>query len=270
MPSTATRSYSKASYRSLLDLAIRKGYRFTHFSDEEGPGERRIYLRHDVDYSLGMALELAEVNHSMGVQGTFCVLLRSHVYNLLTHWSLQLARRIRDLGQHLAFHCTVPSPLPASDEELAGHVLADFETVRRYLPEVEPAFAWHNATSGMIERGRNLEVPGLLNLYSRRFTQDIAYFSDSNMRYSVQELEDIIEKEDHAALQLLCHPINWVAGGRNMLEVMAATWTYIIREREEEFRLNRSYAQAMPNGMPEGVLDLFSAQWLEAALRKSE
>jgi len=256
--------YSKESYRSLVSLALQRGYRFVSFLDKGNDGGRRIYLRHDVDYSLRMAVELAEVNHSMGVHGTFCLLLRSQVYNLLSDWAIEYAGKIRGLGQHLAFHCTVPSTVPASDQELARQVLTDFETVRRYLPEVEPAFSWHNPTPGLVERGQHFEVPGLLNLYGPRFVKDIAYYSDSNMRYSATRFEEIIGQNDDAALHLLFHPFNWIGGGSTMLEVFAATWKYIIREREQEIKLNHSYFEALPEGMPETVLQGFADQWSKA------
>ncbi len=65
------------------------------------------------------------------------------------------------------------------------------------------------------------------------------------------------------------HPFNWVAGGRDLREVLAATWTRVIRDREQEIRLNRSYAEAMPSGMPESVLEGMSSQWLQAAWKGS-
>ncbi len=262
--------YSKESYRSLLGLALRLGYNFVGFVGGGHACDRRIYLRHDVDYSLKMAVELAEINQSLGVRGTFCVLLRSQIYNLLSHYGLEAVRRLLALGQRVAFHYAPPPTLPASDEELAALIRADFEVVRRDLPEIEPAFAWHNPTAELIARGLHLNVPGLVNLYSEPYIQTIPYYSDSNLRHSVADFEAILSKSGHVALHLLFHPLNWVAGGRTMLEVLGRTWTYIVREREEEMRLNRHYAESLPEGMPDRVLDGFSDHWLRAALRRSK
>jgi hypothetical protein len=260
--------YSKDSYRALLARALEQGYAFAGFVDDTQTGGRRIYLRHDVDYSLRMAVELAEINQSLGVRGTFCVLLRSQIYNLLSHYGLEAIRSILALGQRVAFHYAAPPVLPASNEELAALIRADFEVVRRDLPELDPAFAWHNPTPELMTRGLHLNVPGLVNLYSEAYVKTIPYYSDSNMRHSVADFEELLDKDGHAALHLLFHPLNWVAGGRTMLEVLGRTWTYIVREREEEMRLNRHYAERLPEGMPDRVLEGFSDQWLRAALRR--
>jgi len=248
-------TYSKESYRSLLKLALEQGYKFIGFLDERDTCNRCIYLRHDIDYSLSMALELAEINTSMGVQGTFSVLLRSQIYNLLSHWALSCVQEIHALGQHLAFHYALPPTIPTSDEEFAALILADFDIVQRHLPKIEPAFAWHNTTPELISRGLHLEVPGLVNIYSAHFIKDIPYYSDTYMRYSVAKFEKIITQEDHPALHLLFHPLHWVAGGRDAVEALVKTWPYIIREREHEMRSNREWARHARNGMPSEILD---------------
>ena len=52
--------FSKDAYRSLLALALREGYSCASFLEPgEAPGSR-LFLRHDIDYSLQMAVELAE------------------------------------------------------------------------------------------------------------------------------------------------------------------------------------------------------------------
>jgi hypothetical protein len=246
-------TYSKQTYRSLISRALDQGYRFAGF--QEGPYDRCIYLRHDIDYSLRMALELAEINASMGVQGTFCLLLRSQVYNLLSHSALECAREIHSLGQRLALHYALPPAIPPDDAGFAELIRADFEVVRSNLPEVEPAFAWHNTTPEVIRRGLALEVPGMVNIYSAHFIKEIPYCSDSNMRYSVEEFERIIDASERPVLHLLFHPLNWIAGGSHMIEILSKTWAYIIREREQEMRTNNVYGRRFPQGMPPEILE---------------
>lgn len=70
------------------------------------------------------------------------------------------------------------------------------------------------------------------------------------------------------AMQLVLHPLNWVAGGNDMLDVFSKTWQYIIREREYGVGLNWTYAGVMPEGMPESVLQGFAEQWRQAVEHK--
>ena len=70
-------------------------------------------------------------------------------------------------------------------------------------------------------------------------------------------------------MQLLFHPLYWVAGGNNMSEVFSRTWGYIIREREHDVRSNRFYGNALPNGMPATILERF-AEELRRAIEGSK
>ena len=247
--------YSLDGYRSLIATAVQSDYEFAGFAEKVNAARRRIYLRHDIDYSLGVAVELARVNADLGVRGTFCLLLRAQSYNLLSAWALRQAEAIHALGQRLALHFAVPEEVPADNKDLAAAVLADFETVRRELPEMEPVFSWHNSTAEVIERGLRCPVRGLVNAYSLRFMKGMPYFSDTNLRHTLAEFESLIRSNEHEELHLLLHPLNWVVGGSSMMEILAGTWTRIIREKELEMRCNRVYAARFPEGMPEALLE---------------
>jgi hypothetical protein len=169
----------------------------------------------------------AQINASMGVQGTFCVLLRSQVYNLLGHLALDRARQIHALGQRLALHYDLPATLPEGDSELETFIQADFDKVRHDLPALEPAFAWHNTTPDLVSRGLAFEVPGLVNIYSASFIKEIPCYSDSNTRYSVEKFKRIIDAQERSVMHMLFHPLNWIAGSESMIEILSATWKYI-------------------------------------------
>ena len=255
------KTYSRESYCHLLEVALKRGYEVVGFLDDDDVSGARIYLRHDVHSSFGPALELAEINRSLGLRGTFCLLLRSQAYNLFSPWALDSARGLYALGQRLAFHYVAPPILPVGDDELAAMILQDFEIVRRQLPEAEAVFSWHNPTPELMNRGLSLRVPGLVNAYSSKFVEQIRYVSDSNMRHSVDEFERIISEQGDRALHLLFHPDHWIPGGPSVVEILGATWQYVIRDAEREMQQNRVYQAMLPDGMPDSVLQGFSEQW---------
>jgi len=91
------------------------------------------------------------------------------------------------------------------------------------------------------------------------------YYSDSNMRHPVETFEEAICGDKYSELHLLFHPLNWVAGGKDMSEILSQTWGYVIREREEDFSLNSSYQKLFPKRMSEEVVQSFIEQCLRAA-----
>ncbi|CAN5712704.1 hypothetical protein BH20ACI3_BH20ACI3_04970 [soil metagenome] len=259
--------YSLNTYRLMIKHALASGYRFEPFSIEYSAGARRIYLRHDIDYSLEMALILARVNAELGVAGTFCALLQSQLYNLLSPWSQKILREIHGLGQYIGLHIAIP----VATQNLEANLRIDFQFIQHHLPVLSPVFAWHNPTADVLERYlQSDQLAGLLNAYAARFTRDISYFSDSNMRHSVDDFLRLLNAIEHPELQLLLHPLNWVAGGSNMGDVFSRSWPYIIREKEQEMLSNRYYSAVFPSGMPEVVLRSFVDQWLQSAEKKQD
>jgi hypothetical protein len=258
--------YGKDSYRHLLRLALSQGYRFTGFLDDTERHPRCIYLRHDVDRSLRMAVELAEINASLGVQGTFFLLLRGAGYNLLSYWARSRIQEIQAFGQRVALHYAVPPGTAADDDVLIDSIRSDFEIACQHITGLQPVFAWHDTTPDLIQRGLDLEIPGLVNVYNTRFFERIPYYSDSNMQYTVSQFEALIKGATEPRIHLLLHPLYWIVGGADPFEVAAKTWPYIIREREEEMRLGRTYMRHLPHGIPTTVLDQFVTAVLQAGL----
>ena len=117
---------------------------------------------------------------------------------------------------------------------------------------MRPVFSVHNPslTKGLISYLFNLNVPGVVNAYNKRFTKEAVYFADSNLLYSLSDFKKII-KTGHLKIQFLFHPFQWVAECDNMMAVLEKTWRYVIREREQEMLTNYIYKKHLPTGISE-------------------
>ena len=260
MTADAVRPYSVDAYRELLGRLVKDGWSFAGFLDESPADGRAIYLRHDVDYSLELAVELAELNHELGVGGTFFIQVRAQLYNVFAQHETARIRRLRSLGQRIALHYVGGGK---SDVGVAG-VLADFELLKRVEPKLDPVFSWHNPTQAFFE-DPELQVPGLVNVYGERFFQDMPYFSDSVHRVSVDELVSAVVNEKSSEFQLLLHPVNWIAGGASGIEILIRGWSRVLRDQERTLRTNRSYNPRFPAGMPPDLIAQLERELLAAA-----
>jgi hypothetical protein len=246
-------TYSLDSYRDLIRGALGAGFSPTAFG-ADSKADRVLMLRHDIDYSLEMAVTLARVNAELGVTGTFFILLRGHAYNPLSATSMERVNELVLLGQRLGLHVS---------GQKDDHIRADFEYLSSQVP-LDPVFSWHNPTPQVLETYRDQEVvEGLTNVYSTRFLDDALYCSDSNFGRTFDEMSEALNGK-RPKVHLLLHPINWVAGGNSMLEVFEHAWPYLIRECELEARTNRVYSQSLPDGMPDSLLTEFSRRWRES------
>lgn len=230
---------------------LTEGCTFSSFTDAPAADGRTIYLRHDVDYSLEFAETLAEVNSGIGIRGTFFVQVRAELYNVFAPYETARVRRIRSLGQGIALHHVSEAVEPSADE--AVEIERDFELLARVEPDLDRAFSWHRPTADLLGRP-DLDVPGLVNVYGRRFFREMPYLSDSTHRRSVAEIEEAVAATDAAELQLLLHPVNWVAGGSSGVEILIRGWIRVLSDHERTLLENRTYAELFPHGMPRHLL----------------
>ena len=258
---------SLTAYRELLRLALSQGWTFCRYETDVRNLARALYLRHDVDYSLDSAVELARTNANLGVRGTFFLLLRSNLYNLLAPRNLKQARLLVDCGQDVGLHFAALDPPPQDPRDVLRLVQQELDLFRREIPQSRPIVAWHNPTAPWLQRFADLELPQLVNVYHRTWTKDICYQSDSNLRNRPEDFATLLRRSTLRRLHLLFHPINWTIGGNDMVEIFAGAWRQVIREREDEFQLNRVYQQTFPNGMPSEILEKFAHEWSAAARR---
>jgi ribosomal protein L30/L7E len=257
--------YGKSAYRDLMREAQMAGWTFGSFVDPEAVGARTIYLRHDVDYSLELAVELAELNNELGISGTFFVQLRAQFYNPFERTETARLLRLRALGQEVALHYVIDPDAGPTPEALGR----EFELLRKLVPDAVRAFSWHQPTQAALQT-TDLEGAGLVNAYSERFFRQMTYLSDSTHRASVEVLRAELGAVNGTELQLLLHPVNWIAGGSSGVEILVRGWVRVLRDHERTLLQNRTYTELFPEGMPTAVLDSLEEKLLAATLRRRE
>ena len=60
--------------------------------------EKTVILRHDIDFSLEKALDIAKLENQLGVFSTFFILLSTDFYNINSIKSLEILKNIIRLG----------------------------------------------------------------------------------------------------------------------------------------------------------------------------
>lgn len=231
-------AYDLSAYEGILDRLQTRGFRFVDVTTalrDAGSGPPFVFLRHDVDYSVEVAAKLAAANARAGVTGTFFVLLRSQVYNLLSARNLDALQAIHGAGQRVGLHAHYP------DDGDVAQILRDRDLCARCTGlDFEAGIAWHNATTEQLDRPNPLSESGLACTYDKRIFREATYLSDSNMRHPVETFL-ALEPESTPHVQWLTHPINWVLGGTDMQQVLTRTAHTVVDEAFHEFRTNRCW-----------------------------
>ncbi len=264
MLETEGAGYSPAGYGEVLAALRRAGYRFGAYEGPLEPGPV-VLLRHDVDFSPAWAVDLAHLNVEHEARGTFFLQLRSPLYNLHAFETLEAVEALRAAEQWIGFHVTLPEG-ELAPKERAELVERDFETARRLVPDLQPVFAWHNPSLLMSDEGLDQEIPGFVNAYGRIGGGNVRYVSDSNLRYTREQLLALVAGGE-TPLQLALAPMQWLPGAPDMPGILAHTLSRKVRDLEVEFLRNHVYRAALPQGLPGSLLGRFESA-VEGALRR--
>ncbi|MGI5977547.1 MAG: hypothetical protein ACOX68_07620 [Candidatus Limivicinus sp.] len=189
------------SYRGLIDMLREGGYVIADYhSYEKYP--RCVILRHDIDTSIEKAVEMAELEASLGVSSTYFVLLSSELYNTASKRSKEGLKRIAGLGHELGLHYdeTVYGDIPAA--EVISSIKKEADILSSLLDREITTVSMHRPSKKTLES--NLQIPGMINSYGDVFFRGFKYLSDSRCRWR-EPVEEIIKSGTYSRLHILTH-----------------------------------------------------------------
>lgn len=203
--------FSKTSYKSFIQKFVDNGYKFLFFDDFKCNVNGQILLRHDVDQDCSYALELAEIENSLGVISTYFFLLRNDSYNLFSEKNREKLRKIKSLGHSISLHF---DPLLYKNPEEG--LLLEKSIFESMFNEKIKIISFHRPPKNFLgsEGKKLLNFP---NTYEDRFFKEIEYFSDSRGEFRYGHPTDSKGFIEGKSIQLLIHPIWWIAPGTDSL-----------------------------------------------------
>lgn len=199
--------FSLDSYEQLLLLAKKK---FTMITFEEIKDQDHFCIwRHDVDFSLELAHELAQIDARQDVKSTFFINLHSDTYNALSPTGRVTMNDLIQMGHFVGLHIDASWYGGIDDEKHLEKILnEEMRQLESAVGIVPKAFSFHNPTSEL-SRFNNEQYSGLLNCYASQFFKEIKYCSDSNGYWRFESIFDVLSDEDTKKVQVLTHPEWW-------------------------------------------------------------
>ena len=120
--------FSYNEYRNIITL-IKNNLPIVDFSEVTEKTEKFCVLRHDIEFSIDRAYELAKVENELGVTSTYTVQIRNNTYNALSEKNIELVRKIKDLGHHIGLH---QNPPLMDVDKLKTYVSTDIQMLEYY------------------------------------------------------------------------------------------------------------------------------------------
>lgn len=204
----STRAMTVEGYRALLRELKALGYQ-SRLYEEARPDRQDLVLRHDLDMSIGAALEVGRIEAEEGFRSTHFVLLRTEMYNPFSAAGLaglaELVAMGHDVGLH--FDASLYPADPDALEAAAGRECAMLESM---TGRPVRAISFHRPSdTALALQGK---LAGRHHAYEPRFFREMGYCSDSRGSWRFGHPLDHEAVTGRRALQLLTHPIWWVAG----------------------------------------------------------
>ena len=197
--------FTITNYQKLLSIAS-KHYSFNFF--EQAIKLDSIILRHDLEFSLEIALKMAQIEESLGIKSTYFVQLHSEFYNTLEKKSILQLLEIKNLGHQIGLHFDSHFWNISSENELDEKLVFDKEILEKLLDTSIKVFSFHNNNDFTLSC-RNETYGGLINVYSDYFRDNYDYNSDSLGYWRFERLENILKQRKYDKLQVLIHDGMW-------------------------------------------------------------
>ncbi|HEY9246721.1 MAG TPA: hypothetical protein VIO11_07750 [Candidatus Methanoperedens sp.] len=222
------RDFTLAIYRNLCSEINNSGYLPITVEQycREVPHENFIIIRHDVDRKIEMALEMADLERSLGIRASYYFRKIPHVFNP------DIIKQIKDMGHEIGYHYEVLDKAKGN-KELAIRIFEkelqefrEFTDIKTICMHGNPLARWSNNELWQDYDFRDFGIIGEPYLsidYSKVFylsdtgrtwnscfsVKDIVKNSFCEIINSTQDIIDLINKKKYERLCILVHPNRW-------------------------------------------------------------
>jgi len=198
--------FTEKNYRTLLGLA-KKNYVFESFSNMNE--EKKIVLwRHDVDFSVHRALQLAKIEYEEEVKATYFFQLNSEFYNIFEAGIKDRIHEILSLGHSIGLHFDPSAYNFTTKVELEKHLMFEKEILEELFARIVMVFSFHNPEPNILKYD-DYKIANMINAYSLYMKENYVYCSDSNGYWRHERLVDVLLTNEFDKLQILTHPVWW-------------------------------------------------------------
>lgn len=226
------------AYQYLLELLEDENYIVTNYHDyiSYPDSSNIVILRHDIDYSIAKAYEMAMLEADEGIKSTYFVLVTSEFYNVAAKRNVDMLKRMQKMGHEIGLHFDEACYAEKNINEITALCEKERKLLENIIDEPVTTISMHRPSKIMLEN--NLQFKSMVNSYSNVFFKEFKYVSDSRM-YWREDVEKIIRSHRYNRLHILTHAF-WYdkLAGMGTREKLINFITHANEERYYSFKEN--------------------------------
>ncbi len=219
--------FTHDGYRQFLRNIKAAGYDFCDFRAgherlRADPSERIIFLRHDIDFDMQAAADMARIEHEEGAMASYFFMLRTAHYNIFTPENMRSLEIIQSLGHAVGLHfdCAAYENLNTKGK-IQYYCNREAQLLSSYTDRKIEVVSFHRPNELVLSSDADLTHP-LLHSYASFFYKDIKYCSDSRGVWRYGHPLDTPDFKAGKPLHLLIHPVWWTKNPQMPLDALKA------------------------------------------------
>ena len=195
--------FTTEGYINLLQY-LRQVYKIAPFCKISQKNTPYLILRHDVDYSLEAALEMARLEQSLGINSTYFVLASCEVYDLFEEKNAYCLKEISKIGHEIGLHFE-----PRRYRSYDRSVYETFQIEVQRLESLSGKKVFSIARHNEWDRDPFASIKGYINANHPFWRGDLFVHDSCRAWATVEGLFMLLNNPPRTA-QLLVHPDNWL------------------------------------------------------------
>ena len=233
------------AYRELIYELKDHQYNITDYHHYDTV-DRPCILRHDIDQSPQQAFSLARVEKELGVTSTYFVLLTSDFYNVVSEENRKTLHEIAEMGHTIGLHFDEMAYSDDSSDkdsqeikkQLIERIQYEAELLSGILSMKIDTVSMHRPSKLCLES--DLQIPGMINSYGKKFFNDFKYLSDSRHHWR-EDVLGHIRTESYERLHILTHAF-WYH--EKDIDLQNTLSSYLDNARKDRYAaLNRNFTR---------------------------
>tara|TARA_B100001996_G_scaffold110537_1_gene83651 strand:+ start:3082 stop:3792 length:711 start_codon:yes stop_codon:yes gene_type:complete len=195
--------FKPSKYKSLLLSFKTRGYIFSSFLNYQK--SKSIILRHDVDFNIDYAYQMACIEKKLGIKSSYFFLMTSNFYNIFSSKNINLIKKIKKMGNTISVHFD-----PSIYKNISKGLINELKIFEKTFNVKIKIFSLHRPRK-FIKKESFLRR--IKHTYQKEFFQNITYISDSGGSFSYKDPINSADFKNFKTIQLLIHPIWWMQNG---------------------------------------------------------